>query len=104
MAGGVVTEGRDRPLADGEGDVGPVRGAAYPPTVVPGQALGHLGLVAAGGDLRGAEGEGAVAVHVLEPRAQAVGRPVGATTELGLEGPGGGHDGSWRVGRHPVRA
>ncbi len=65
--------------------------------------MGHLGLVAAGRQRRGGEGERAVAVRVLEPAAHALGRPVARTAELGLHAAGEGDDRALGVAGDPVR-
>ena len=86
-----------------EGDVGATLHAALAEIDIPAFVERDLGLVAAGRDLVGAEGVGAVAVDILQPGAQAIGLPVAGTADFALEGAGHGGDDAVAVAGDPVR-
>jgi hypothetical protein len=73
---------------DGERDIGPVWRPSFAIIFVPGLVDGDFGFVFPGGDGVGQVGEGAVAVGVLEPGAQAGGHPIFGATDGGLEAAG----------------
>ena len=92
---GVVDRDRER-------DVGAVEGAAEAVVLVPVLVDRHLRLVRARRQRRRLERVDAVAVRVLEPRAQAAGIPVARAAELRLEAAGGGRDHGAPVVGRPV--
>src|SRR5690606_18042350 len=101
--GGRIPAERDRGTGgDGGGDVGSVQCATGAVVLGPAFVDGDLGFVVARGDRGGLELVGAVAVGVLQPRAEAIGLPVTGAAELALEAACGGGDDRGDVVGDPV--
>ena len=85
VGGGIEAEGHGCAVGHAEGDVVTPGHAACAVVLIPAFIDGDLALVVAGRQRAGGEGVDAVAVDVLQPRAEAIRQPVAGAAQFGLE-------------------